>query len=61
MKRIFWGACYVLLAAWMAFDPFVKAPVQPDTVGDIFGYIAGVFILTLGWAQLRKPSDHPNW
>jgi len=63
MKRIFSIICFVLVAAWLAFNPFSKAPVHPDPIGKAFGYICGAFILVLGWVVLRKPAadDRPDW
>jgi hypothetical protein len=63
MKRILPGTAYVLLALWLAFDPFSKAPIHPDPMGQAFAYISGVFILLSGWAFLRKKDtdDRPDW
>jgi len=62
-QKILCGIGFVLLAAWLAFDPFSKAPIQPDPVGKFFAYICGAFIIVLGWVLLRKniADDRPDW
>ncbi len=63
MKKTLWAIGYLVFAAWIAFDPFGKAPIHPDPVGKAFQLVCGGLVLLLGWILLRKRSDdsRPDW
>jgi len=62
MKRIFLGIGYVLLALWVAFDPFSKSPSQPETGNRVLQVVTGAFVLFCGWVFFRKRNDDkPDW
>jgi hypothetical protein len=63
MKKILSAITSLIMAAWLAFNPFSKAPTRPDSIGRAFAYTSAVFIVVVGWAALRKnaANDRPDW